>query len=634
MTEALLRDVSPKFVVMPKAKTTPKTSKAPIKTPKAPAKAAQCQSATETKAATNGKAAEIAINDENILSENQISAPEEAGQGEASTQVEPTWQSAISRFPEEFLERAWEFLVRSAPTRETWALFSRPENLVVQMRATKGFQRTANSLRLPVVRHRLQDELKTHPELTEKLLQLWHNTTPPPPSVTAIQEFGTDVDMLLHLPDLNHRFNPEVVLLTLLSQHRYQAIQQWSEKISGGEWTLEARREEEPQEDAPPDETPLLQKQLSAARAESEKLQKRLEKAEQKVREAQGALASAKDNFARETHELHARLKSEENRFAREHEKLAEDERLLDRTSRKLKGAEKQVEELEQDNKRLKKQVRQQQEISEELQKEIAGLQSQIAELKNDLQNRPAVAEAEHSDAGPAPQRKTAPNSYLRAPEGPLPAVMVPASRTMSSAPLDQVFQWNADGRTIRVTTREIKRGIDANNEGWVFALIQALDALRHASPEGYRLLMERVRELDAYYYRVLTLRTTRVLVDASNVARYERNRFGKGQTRFLMAMRDELRRRGCFPIRFIADASLPYNVDTPEELTAMERRGELELTAAGQEADEILAREARRTGAFVVTNDRTFHIKTSPHFEPPRLSFHFYDKHLVMDDF
>ena len=211
---------------------------------------------------------------------------------------------------------------------------------------------------------------------------------------------------------------------------------------------------------------------------------------------------------------------------------------------------------------------------------------------------------------------------------------MVPASRTVSTAPLDQVFQWNADGRVVRVTTREIKRGIDANNEGWVFALIQALDALRHASPEAYRLLMERVKELDTYYHRVLTVRTTRVLVDASNVARYERNRFGKGQMRFLLTMRDELRRRNCFPIRFIADASLPYNVDVPEDLTAMERRGELELTAAGQEADEILAREARRTGAFVVTNDRTFHMKTSPHFEPPRLAFHFYEQHLVMDDF
>ncbi len=341
------------------------------------------------------------------------------------------------------------------------------------------------------------------------------------------------------------------MLLSLLALHRYQVISLWSVKVADGEWTFEAPPiAEEPAEEAAPDEKPAYEKQLAAARAEIEKWQTRFEKAEQKTREAQGALVSAKDNFARETHELRARLKQEENRFVREHEKLEEDERLLDRTTRKIKSAEKQVEELEHDNKRLKKQVRQQQEISEELQKEIAALKAQIEELEDELKNGPPKPEIEIPAPVIAP-RKTALDSYLRAPSGPLPAVMVPASRTVSTAPLDQVFQWNADGRVVRVTTREIKRGIDANNEGWVFALIQALDALRHASPEAYRLLMERVKELDTYYHRVLTVRTTRVLVDASNVARYERNRFGKGQMRFLLTMRDELRRRNCFPDSF-----------------------------------------------------------------------------------
>jgi RNase P/RNase MRP subunit p30 len=142
------------------------------------------------------------------------------------------------------------------------------------------------------------------------------------------------------------------------------------------------------------------------------------------------------------------------------------------------------------------------------------------------------------------------------------------------------------------------------------------------------------MREFDRYYARVLSEHTTRVLVDASNVARYEKNRYGKGQIRFLTAMREELRRRNCFPIRFIADASLPYNLDHPNDLLAMVKRGEVELTASGQEADEILAREARRSGAFVVTNDRTFHHKVSPGFEPPRVAFQFFDRHVVVDDF
>jgi hypothetical protein len=619
---------------MSKAKTTSKSSKAPTKTKAKPSPVSAKKALAEIEEiASVEEVAREEITDSTTPVLEQANPVGKADETEVP--LEFSWESVVDRFSPEFMERAWEFLVRSAPTRETWALLGQPENVVVKMRITKGFQSTANSLRLPVVRHRLQDELKNHLDLTVKILHLWSATTPTPPSIAATQEFEAEASLLDQLPDLNRRFNPEVMLLSLLALRHYEVITLWSEKIASGDWTLESPAiEDEPQETASSDEIPTLQKQLEAARTENKKLQQRIEKAEQKLREAQGTLASTKDNFARETHELQARLKQEENRFVREHEKLEEDERLLDRTTRKLKSAEKQVEELEQENKKFKKQVRQQQEVSEELQKEIAGLKAQIEELRNHSKTAPTTSESQTTTASARPERKTAPDSYLRAPSGPLPAVMVPASRTVSNAPLDQVFQWNADGRTIRVTTREIKRGIDANNEGWVFALIQALDALRHASPEAYRLLMERVRELDVYYHRVLTVRTTRILVDASNVARYERNRFGKGQMRFLLAMRDELRRRGCFPIRFIADASLPYNVDTPEELAAMERRGELELTNAGQEADEVLAREARRTGAFVVTNDRTFHMKTSPHFEPPRLSFHFYEKHLVMDDF
>ncbi len=649
---------------MPKAKTTTKTTKTATKskptkattaTKKATAKntaveapetttpidtapqdsALETANAAETPAEADNSAASVEADNAEALSAESAEASaveESAAEGEAAP-AKLSWDLVASRMSADFIGRCWDFMVRTAPTREVWALLGKPEHAPVKMRITKGFQRTANSLRLPVVRHRLQDELALNAELTAKILLIWATTTPKPTSLTAVEDFEADDNLFDQIPDLCHRFGHEATMLSLLALRRYQVITLWSEKVASSEWSLETPATEDAVGEEAPNEQPNNEKQLAAANEEIRKLQQNLEKSEQKLRQAQASLISAKDNFARETHELQARLKQEENRFVREHEKLEDDERLLDRTTRKLKSAEKQVEELEAENKRQKKQVRQQQEVNEELQKEIAALKTQIEELEDELEN--GLPEPEAEEPQPAVEaRATALASYLRAPAGPLPAVMVPASRTISSSPLDQVFQWNADGRAIRVTTREIKRGIDANNEGWVFALIQALDALRHASPEGYRLLLERVKELDSYYFRVLTLRTTRVLVDASNVARYERNRMGKGQVRFLMVMRDELRRRNCFPIRFIADASLPYNVDVPDDLTAMVRRGELEMTAAGQEADEVLAREARRTGAFVVTNDRSFHTKTSPHFEPPRLAFHFYEQHLVMDDF
>jgi hypothetical protein len=125
-----------------------------------------------------------------------------------------------------------------------------------------------------------------------------------------------------------------------------------------------------------------------------------------------------------------------------------------------------------------------------------------------------------------------------------------------------------------------------------------------------------------------------RVLVDASNVARYAPNKYGKGQMRHLTGMREELRRLNCFPITFIADASLRYFIDDTARFRDMVAHGEIEVVDKGVEADEILAREARRTGAYVVTNDAKFFHKVSPDFEPPRVTFRIYDGTVIVDEF
>jgi hypothetical protein len=160
------------------------------------------------------------------------------------------------------------------------------------------------------------------------------------------------------------------------------------------------------------------------------------------------------------------------------------------------------------------------------------------------------------------------------------------------------------------------------------------LDALHETNGRGHKQFIESVREMGRYYSRVLTVETTRVLVDASNVARYELDHRNKGQLNSLLQLRDELRRRDCFPIKLVADASLQYNIDEPQELVAMARRGEVEIVPGGMEADEILAREARRSGAYVVTNDRNFHLKVAPDFEPPRIAFRVRDGIVLVEDF
>jgi hypothetical protein len=98
--------------------------------------------------------------------------------------------------------------------------------------------------------------------------------------------------------------------------------------------------------------------------------------------------------------------------------------------------------------------------------------------------------------------------------------------------------------------------------------------------------------------------------------------------------MKNELRRFDFFPILFIADASLPYHIDDDKEFRARVKRGEILVSASGQEADEILARQARETGAYVVTNDRNFHRHLAPNFTPSRIGFEIVDGVAILKEF
>jgi len=88
------------------------------------------------------------------------------------------------------------------------------------------------------------------------------------------------------------------------------------------------------------------------------------------------------------------------------------------------------------------------------------------------------------------------------------------------------------------------------------------------------------------------------------------------------------------FPILFIADASLPYHIDDINEFRRLMKTGEIFVSASGQEADEILAIEARETGAYVVSNDRNFHRHLAPTFSPSRIGFRIIDGVVLLDEF
>ena len=288
-----------------------------------------------------------------------------------------------------------------------------------------------------------------------------------------------------------------------------------------------------------------------------------------------------------------------------------------ERQTRRWHKVERENEELQTELKKAKKQLRNAQQILEDERKRASQLQNELETLKN-----PTLETVSETPSTTISREEKSPESVSKKAE------------TEPITPLDDVFEWRADGRLWRVSGRQIKRLIDANDEENLWPIQMALQVLEKSDREAYNRLFFRLRSEDFSYERVLKESTQRVLVDASNVARYQKNKHGRGILKNLLSMRDELRRLGCWPIILVADASLRHNIDEGKKFAQMLERGEVIQSDKGVEADEILAREARTSGASVVTNDAKFFHKVSPDFEPPRITFRIFDGTVIVDDF
>jgi len=518
---------------------------------------------------------------------------------------DPDQPNIAAELPEEILS----FLVRTAPRDALWRWLGEDEQAELRRELTRGFQTTINALRQPVVRARLVHHFQNEKNAFCKVLELWAENAPA--ALLEIRAFENEDELIAALPELWKRHGLEALLLSLIVEDRetvMEALDGIAEAMAETDEETEVEAPEEIEvEDAPP-----TAEDLTRLEKERDEWRERASKIDDDLAKAREGEATARARTQAEKRELQRQTKAEAKRAQTAEGDLEDARKQLDRTARRYKSEHKELDELMAENKRMKRQLRRQQELSEELRKQIASLSAKLetAQVKNIEPSAPSTA----------PPGSTAPRSSTPAP------VIV--------SPLDQPFTWRADGRYFKTTPREVKRAIDRNDEEFVFSVIQAFDTLREIDEKGYRLFLDRLREFDRYYTRVLATDTTRVLVDASNVARYETDDLGRGQLRHLLSMRAELRRRDCFPIVIVADASLPYKIDEPGELQHLVKSGEIQITRSGQEADEILAREARRTGAYVVTNDRTFHAKVSPDFEPLRITFRIYDGMLIVDEF
>jgi chemotaxis protein histidine kinase CheA len=532
------------------------------------------------------------------------------------------------------------FLVRIIPPRTIWKWLQNEERSGLLDTITRGFQKSATVLRQPIVRSRLSDILLREEKLFANFLQLWGETTP---AIVKETETLPEDNFLDELRALTARNGLAATTAALLYLNRQDALEQL-DTIEEPEVTAASGATSEIT--STHEETSALQKQLKEAHKRVETVQRRADENQKRVETLKTELATQKSQSAQETRELQTRLKAAERNSAKNEADLTEAQKRLDRAERRLRQSETTLEETQAENKRLHRQLRQSQQLHEELRKQIAGLTLRLREIEETAQRPKPSAKPETTptpeikSSATSTQNKNNEKSKTSAPDKKAPPsanfkkLVPPPTQLPDIHPLDQAFVWNADGRTTRITARELMNFINCNDEEQVYPIVQAMDALRDQSIEGYRLFLSRVREAGRYYGRVLTTETTRVLVDASNVARYEKDARGRGQLCNLLSMREELRRRDCFPIKLIADASLPFNIDERNELLAMAKRGEVEIAPAGIEADEILAREARRTGAYVVTNDRNFHLKVTPDFEPPRLSFRVRDSVVTLEDF
>ncbi len=521
------------------------------------------------------------------------------------------------------------YLLASAPAKSLWQYLSGDERKEVLAVATRGFQRTPGIIRQPVVRARLLQWLQKNPAEIYILLMIWALGSPPPPIIALAQSVDDGVEIREQLPSWIKKFGFEATIAGLAVAAKPRTLVtlfRWMEDPAEIVRLIEESPDETPEIEAENASAPPEIAELLPAVDDAAAWKTRCEEAE--AREARRAemlekMLDANENFmatvARQKTELETIQKREKNALQslekknsaaqkRLQSELDELKKSFERQNRKLRALERDHETLDLENRRFKKQLRHAGGLLEEERRKVAALEAKIA---------PPAAPVE---------ALSTPQSQQSAP-GKVVVVQAPT-------PLDEIFEWRADGRMVKITARAVRRLIDQNDEEAVFGIVQALESLQSRDKSLHGKFLKRIGDTGPYYARVLRENMARVLVDASNVARYAPNKYGKGQLRHLIEMREELRRLGCFPIVFIADASLRYFIDEARKFHEMVAHGEIQVVDKGIEADEILAREARRSGAYVVTNDAKFFHKVSPDFEPPRVTFRIYDGTVIVDEF
>jgi tetratricopeptide (TPR) repeat protein len=218
--------------------------------------------------------------------------------------------------------------------------------------------------------------------------------------------------------------------------------------------------------------------------------------------------------------------------------------------------------------------------------------------------------------------RVTAPSGYARLrralSEGKkhtaLLASLTTAAATSPSVGADETVALPVVGKTAAtVTPRLLAQAVDRGDENFVTCARDGITTLRETNAALVDALLAAVATLQPLAVVPLTNELPRpAVVDASNVARYNPDPLAAylasqppPAVANLLAVRDQLLRRGFFPVLLIADANLRYHVDDRAAYLALLERGIVQEVSGGTSADMALLAEARNHAAPLVSNDR-----------------------------
>jgi hypothetical protein len=487
---------------------------------------------------------------------------------------------------------ALAFLVRTLAPRELWTWLGTGGREELRHRVALGFRATHEVLRQPAARSRLVAHLEKTPPDFQSLLQLWGASEPP---VLAKIRALDEAALTAQLATLQATYGGESLLLALLLDDKAEVAELWATSIEN----VDVHDTANVQESSP---LSLLEREIATLKKLCARETAKASHWREKCKEAQSRAATnektlrdkltGQEKIARDATR---QSKAENLRAANLEEKFLEADKARERAERRARSTQAESESAQQELKTLQRQLLRLQQINEEL-------RSQLALAAQQRQDRTTEDRAE---------KQAQATQELR---------VEIKSRTASS------FINNTDGNILRITD-----AIDRNDEAFVATLRSELKVLQKHDAATYKRLFKTLRAKGEYYTRILVNPTARVLVDASNVARYDAKK--KGRLQYLSSLRNELRRHDFFPIIFVADASLPYFIDESQKLRSLIATGEVLVTASGQQADEVLAREARATGAYVVTNDRNFHFAFAPDFTPSRIGFRINEGVVILDE-